>query len=110
MLKDRNQAPEDPLPVDLDLEKVLGDMPRKTYNFKRSHVQLSAHQLPEGAHQLIICCIVVFLCILFAAKYETGEPSAAGFISAMQQKLSFEEILHEHCPVFPEALQVSACV
>ena len=48
VLKDRNQAPEDPVPVDLDLEKVLGDMPRKTYNFKRSQPQLAAHQLPQG--------------------------------------------------------------
>lgn len=48
VLKDRNQAPEDPVPVDLDLEKVLGDMPRKTYNFKRTQPQLAAHQLPQG--------------------------------------------------------------
>lgn len=48
VLKDKNQAPEDPVPVDLDLEKVLGDMPRKTYNFKRSQPQLAAHQLPQG--------------------------------------------------------------
>lgn len=48
VLKDKTQAPEDPVPVDLDLEKVLGDMPRKTYNFSRSQPQLSAHQLPQG--------------------------------------------------------------
>ncbi|KAL3143377.1 hypothetical protein ABBQ38_002205 [Trebouxia sp. C0009 RCD-2024] len=48
VLKDKNQAPEDPVPVDLDLEKVLGDMPRKTYTFKRSQPQLCAHQLPQG--------------------------------------------------------------
>ena len=48
VLKDRNQAPEDPVPVDLDLEKVLGDMPRKTYNFTRSQPQLQPHQLPQG--------------------------------------------------------------
>ena len=48
VLKDKNQAPEDPVPVDLDLEKVLGDMPRKTYNFKRSQPQLATHQLPHG--------------------------------------------------------------
>ena len=48
VLKDRNQAAGDPLPVDLDLEKVLGDMPRKTYNFKRSQPQLIPHQLPQG--------------------------------------------------------------
>ena len=48
VLKDRNQLPEDPVPVDLDLEKVLGDMPRKTYNFTRSQPQLQPHQLPQG--------------------------------------------------------------
>ncbi len=48
VLKDKNQAPEDPVPVDLDLEKVLGDMPRKTYNFTRSQPQLQPHQLPQG--------------------------------------------------------------
>jgi hypothetical protein len=48
VLKDRNQAPGDPVPVDLDLEKVLGDMPRKTYNFTRSQPQLQPHQLPQG--------------------------------------------------------------
>ena len=50
VLKDRNQAPEDPVPVDLDLEKVLGDMPRKTYNFTRSQPQLQPHHLPQGMH------------------------------------------------------------
>ena len=48
VLKDRNQAPEDPVPVDLDLEKVLGDMPRKTYNFTRTQPQLQPHHLPQG--------------------------------------------------------------
>ncbi len=48
VLKDKDQAPEDPVPVDLDLEKVLGDMPRKTYNFTRSQPQLQPHHLPQG--------------------------------------------------------------
>ena len=47
-LKDKNQAPSDPTPVDLDLEKVLGDMPRKTYSFSRRPAQLEALDLPEG--------------------------------------------------------------
>ena len=49
VLKDKDQAPGDPVPVDLDLEKVLGDMPRKTYNFTRSQPQLAPCQLPKGA-------------------------------------------------------------
>ena len=48
VLRDKNQAAEDPLPVDLELEKVLGDMPRKTYNFQRTQPQLLPHQLPQG--------------------------------------------------------------
>lgn len=48
MLKDKNQAPSDPTPVDLDLEKVLGDMPRKTYKFNRKQAQLEFLDLPEG--------------------------------------------------------------
>lgn len=56
VLKDKNQAPEDPVPVDLDLEKVLGDMPRKTYNFKRTQPQLTAHQLPQGQQYFDISC------------------------------------------------------
>lgn len=31
VLVDRNAQPGDPVPVDLDLEKVLGDMPNKTF-------------------------------------------------------------------------------
>ena len=48
VLKDKKQAPTDPTPVDLDLEKVLGDMPRKTYSFNRRPAQLEALDLPEG--------------------------------------------------------------
>lgn len=31
VLKDRNAPADAPIPVDLDLEKVLGDMPNKTF-------------------------------------------------------------------------------
>lgn len=31
VLKDRNAPADAPVPVDLDLEKVLGDMPNKTF-------------------------------------------------------------------------------
>jgi len=41
------------VPVDLDLEKVLGDMPRKTYNFTRSQPQLQPHHLPQGTPHTI---------------------------------------------------------
>ena len=49
VLKDTQQAPNDPVPVDLDLEKVLGDMPRKTYTFSRQVGQLEALDLPQGS-------------------------------------------------------------
>ena len=48
VLKDA-QAPLDaPTPVDLDLEKVLGDMPNKTYTYQRTEPQLQPLQLPSG--------------------------------------------------------------
>ena len=43
-------APEDaPVPEDLDLEKVLGDMPKKTYDLKRMPFVNDAVTLPSGA-------------------------------------------------------------
>lgn len=59
VLKDRNQGPEDPVPVDLELEKVLGDMPRKTYNFTRTQPQLHAHQLPQGRYHPFASCVPI---------------------------------------------------
>ena len=42
-------APEgSPIPEDLDLEKVLGDMPKKTYDLKRMDLKPKALELPEG--------------------------------------------------------------
>ena len=35
VLVDRNAQQGDPVPVDLDLEKVLGDMPNKTFKWAR---------------------------------------------------------------------------
>ena len=41
-------APEgSPIPEDLDLEKVLGDMPKKTYDLKRMDLKPKALELPE---------------------------------------------------------------
>lgn len=34
-LRDPLAPPEEPIPVDLDLEKVLGKMPNKTFKFQR---------------------------------------------------------------------------
>ena len=42
-------APADaPVPEDLDLEKVLGDMPKKTYDLKRAAFPNDPVTLPEG--------------------------------------------------------------
>ncbi|GAB4814933.1 hypothetical protein N2152v2_001979 [Parachlorella kessleri] len=48
VLVDRNAQPGDPVPVDLDLEKVLGDMPNKTFRFERKAPALSPLRLPES--------------------------------------------------------------
>lgn len=45
-LVDKTAAPEVPTPVDLDLEKVLGKMPDKTFEFKRTTNSLKPLQLP----------------------------------------------------------------
>ncbi len=48
VLRDR-EAPAGSLPaVDLDLQKVLGDMPRKTFTFMRAQRSLAPLALPPG--------------------------------------------------------------
>ncbi|KAL4423911.1 hypothetical protein ABPG75_001212 [Micractinium tetrahymenae] len=48
VLKDRNAPADAPVPVVLDLEKVLGDMPNKTFRFERKPEPTSAVSLPAG--------------------------------------------------------------
>ena len=38
-----------PLPEDLDLEKVLGDMPKKTYDMKRMPFENDPVKIPDAA-------------------------------------------------------------
>lgn len=47
-LVDRNAPPGTPPAVDLDLEKVLGSMPDKTFNFSRSSNKLEPLALPAN--------------------------------------------------------------
>nr|QKY14978.1 phosphoribosylformylglycinamidine synthase (PURL) [Polytomella parva] len=47
-LVDRDAAPNSPAPVDLDLEKVLGKMPDKTFEFKRLEKAFTPLTLPAG--------------------------------------------------------------
>ncbi|GLC44010.1 hypothetical protein PLESTB_000219600 [Pleodorina starrii] len=47
-LVDRNAPPGTPPAVDLDLEKVLGKMPDKTFNFSRSPAVCAPLELPAG--------------------------------------------------------------
>ncbi len=47
-LVDKTAAPETPIPVDLDLEKVLGKMPEKTFTFSRADNTLQPLALPDG--------------------------------------------------------------
>lgn len=50
VLEDREAAPGTPNPaVDLDLEKVLGDMPNKTFSFTRRIIQTMPLSLPNDA-------------------------------------------------------------
>eukprot|EP00983_Pelagomonas_calceolata_P085665 1156607-Pelagomonas_calceolata.AAC.9 len=48
---DKLADPKDPIPEDLDLDKVLGKMPSKTYNFSRPSAEeiLAPMALPENA-------------------------------------------------------------
>ncbi len=48
VLEDSTAPPGTPTPVDLDLEKVLGDMPNKTFKFARTDPARSALELPAG--------------------------------------------------------------
>ena len=47
-LVDPTAPPDAPVPEDLDLEKVLGDMPKKTYDLKRMAFPNDPVTLPEG--------------------------------------------------------------
>lgn len=49
VLKDRDAPAGTPTPVDLDLEKVLGDMPNKTFKFDRKTEPTSPLTLPADA-------------------------------------------------------------
>lgn len=49
VLEDKEAPPGAPTPVDLDLEKVLGDMPNKTFRFERREEVTKDLTLPAGA-------------------------------------------------------------
>lgn len=46
-LVDPTAAPDEPLPVDLDLELVLGSMPNKTFRFERTPFTPEPLSIPE---------------------------------------------------------------
>jgi phosphoribosylformylglycinamidine synthase len=49
VLKDPQAPPEAPVPVDLDLETVLGDLPQKSYSFPEyTSAWATPMALPEG--------------------------------------------------------------
>eukprot|EP00877_Chromochloris_zofingiensis_P007400 jgi/Chrzof1/2913/Cz12g03220.t1 len=48
-LVDKQAPPDTPAPVDLDLDKVLGKMPNKTFTFNRARPQLQPLTLPPDA-------------------------------------------------------------
>lgn len=49
ILEDRTAPADSPVPVDLDLEKVLGDMPNKTFRFERKDVPTVSLELPANS-------------------------------------------------------------
>lgn len=51
ILVDKFAAPGTPVPEDLELEKVLGDLPQKTYDLKRIAPKLAPLKLPQSAPQ-----------------------------------------------------------
>ncbi|KAK9795604.1 hypothetical protein WJX73_007566 [Symbiochloris irregularis] len=53
VVRDSRAPPDSPFPVDLDLEHVLGDMPNKTFEFKRLTVSPQELQLPRDEVPLV---------------------------------------------------------
>ncbi|KAK9844820.1 hypothetical protein WJX74_007244 [Apatococcus lobatus] len=48
VLKDPQAKPDEPMPVDLHLDAVLGDMPPKTFTFNRQQPTLEPLRIPDG--------------------------------------------------------------
>lgn len=48
ILKDPQASPDEPTPVDLHLDAVLGDMPPKTFTFNRQQPILEPLRIPDG--------------------------------------------------------------
>lgn len=48
VLKDGQAKPDEPTPVDLHLDAVLGDMPPKTFTFDRQQPTLEPLRIPDG--------------------------------------------------------------
>ena len=48
VLKDGQAKPDEPTPVDLHLDAVLGDMPPKTFTFNRQQPTLEPLRIPDG--------------------------------------------------------------
>lgn len=53
VVRDSRAPPGSPFPVDLDLEHVLGDMPNKTFEFRRLTVSPRELQLPRDEVPLL---------------------------------------------------------
>lgn len=72
-LVDKNAPEGSPVPVDLDLEKVLGKLPDKTFNFTRTENVLSPLVLPEGQTSMEVLHRVLRLPSVCSKRFLTSK-------------------------------------
>lgn len=99
-LVDKQAPPDTPAPVDLDLDKVLGKMPNKTFTFNRARPQLQPLTLPPDATpqaalervlQLPSVCSKRFLTTK-VDRHVTGGPIVQLYSSSQQH--FFQAVMH----------------
>ena len=71
VVKDSQAAPDATLPVDLNLEHVLGDMPKKTYEFTRQSVSPTELDLPADDVPLVALEMVLRLPAVGSKRFLT---------------------------------------
>ncbi|KAK9837421.1 hypothetical protein WJX81_001177 [Elliptochloris bilobata] len=85
-LADREAPPGSPTPVDLDLEKVLGDMPQKTFEFRRQREATAPLALPEGETAQTALARVLALPAVGSKRFLTtkADRSVTGLVAQQQ--------------------------
>jgi len=86
VLKDATAAPDAPVPVDLDLERVLGDMPNKTFEFNRAAMPTNPLILPTDASVTAALDAVLRLPSVCSKRFLTTkvDRSVTGLIAQQQ--------------------------